>query len=238
VGILEFWKMADYDRLQCEYMVDARVRYVAAAPLDALQNIFLQYRYFTQAYGSDLGLLIYKVPYGKFKSLICDIANAELGSGDPGKSHLQLWDNFLLSINVDKNRLENSINSKNRILLDTLRDRMIQSPSTYAIGLRGMGGECLCQVYLTAVYNHLRLNPYIRSNQDNIDWEFWDIHTGEVDVKHRLLVRDAINDLVAQEPTSVMALAEGYQHAKKIWEHFWENAYEGGGYRSTLGLQT
>ncbi len=148
--VREFWKMADYDRLQHEYMVDAKVRYIGEAPLDSLQNIFLQYRYFTQYYGSDLGLLIYKVPYGKFKSLICDIANSELGSGEQGKSHLQLWDNFLVSIGVDKRRLENSINNKNRILLDELRNRMIQSPATYAIGLRGMGGECLCQVYLTA----------------------------------------------------------------------------------------
>lgn len=100
-------------------------------------------------------------------------------------------------------------------------------PLTYVIGLWGMGGECLCQVYLTAVYKNLIKNPYIQENKEKIDWEFWKIHTGEADIRHRLLVRESINRILEANPDGVEELAQGYQNAKDLWETFWGNIFAG-----------
>jgi hypothetical protein len=88
-----------------------------------------------------------------------------------------------------------------------------------------MGGECLCQVYLTAVYNHLIQNPSIQQRSSQLEWTFWRIHTGAVDIQHRHLVREAINDIVEADSGTIEILASGYQRAKEIWEQFWGNAY-------------
>jgi len=226
--ISEFWKIAEYEQMQAEYTVQDKVQYLQTASLEQLKAIFIQYRYFTKYYGSDLGLLIYKVPYGNFKSLISEIAAEELGNGKAGQSHIQLWDNFLLSIGVEEEALENSINPENAELLEELRQRLHTASPAYAIGLRGMGGECLCQIYLAAVFENFKQNPEIRQRQNKIDWSFWDIHAGEADIEHRLLVKAAISEIVETDPGSVNDLAAGYLRAKEIWDLFWENAYEGG----------
>lgn len=227
-SVNEFWKIAEYEKMQAEYTVQDKVRYLQTASLEQLKAIFIQYRYFTKYYGSDLGLLIYKVPYGNFKSLISEIAAEELGNGKSGQSHIKLWDNFLISLGVEEDELENSINPGNSKLLEELRQRMHTASPAYAIGLRGMGGECLCQIYLTAVFENFKQNPEIRIRQNNIDWSFWDIHAGDADIEHRLLVKAAISEIVETDPSSVNDLAAGYLRAKEIWDLFWENAYEGG----------
>lgn len=221
----QFWQMADYERLQTEYLVNRQVQHIGEASIAALRRLFLQYRYFTEYYGSDLGLLIYRAPYGRFKSLITDIANEELGNGEATQSHLHLWDDFLVSLGVPRSQFFHAIDPHNKELLEELRHHMLTAPYPYTVGLRGMGGECLCQVYLTAVYNHLIRNPVIQQRSSQLEWTFWQIHTGAVDIEHRRLVREAINDIVTTESTTIEALAQGYRRAKEIWEQFWGNAY-------------
>ena len=226
--VSEFWKIAEYEQMQAEYTVQDKVQYLQSASLEQLRKVFIQYRYFTKYYGSDLGLLIFKVPYGNFKSLISEIAAEELGNGKADQSHIRLWDNFLVSLGVPESELETSINLGNAALLEELRELMHTASPAYAIGLRGMGGECLCQIYLTAVYENLIQNPLIEANKANIDWSFWDIHTGEADKEHRILVKASISEIVESDPASINELVAGYLKAKEIWDSFWENAYEGG----------
>lgn len=220
-----FWEMVDDTRLQTEYSVDDKVIGIRHMPVQALQTIFLQYRYFTQYYGGDLGLLIFKVRDGKFKSLIAEIAYEELGSGDPERAHTKLLDRFLMDIGVHRATLDTSLDPHNALLLEEARTLILSNPPAYAIGLRGMGGECLCQIYLTAVYKQLVNNPFIQAHKDNIDFTFWDIHTGEVDIEHRRKVRAAIDELISAEPDSVAHVAAGYIKAKHTWDSFWDNSH-------------
>ena len=55
----------------------------------------------------------------------------------------------------------------------------------YGVGLRGMGGECVCQ-YLSRFYEHLMKNRYIQERKQQIDWRFWDLHVGEHNIDARL----------------------------------------------------
>lgn len=225
ITLEQFWKLADDTRLETEYLTDQKLQYLEDAPLEVLQQICLQYRYFVRDYPNNVSILISKSPYGNFKSLMAEILADELGSGHFQRTHLNLWDNFLTSIEVESEALENSLHPDNSQLLAELEQLTIDRPVGYVIGLCGMGGECLCQVYLTAMYKYITLNPYMQRNKENIDWKFWDIHTGEEDIRHRIMVKNAINELIELEPSSLQDLAAGYKKAKSNWDEFWNNNY-------------
>ncbi len=222
----KFWELANDTRLETEYLSDQKLQYLQTAPLDVLQQICLQYRYFVRDYPNNLSLLVSKLPYGNFKSLMAEILADELGSGQFQKTHLKLWDNFLISLGIQTQALENSLHPNNSQLLSQLQQLTLEKPVGYVIGLCGMGGECLCQVYLTAMYKYITLNPYIQSHQETIDWEFWEIHVGEEDIRHRLMVKNAINQIIQAEPSQIQELAAGYQKAKSNWDQFWQNNYQ------------
>jgi hypothetical protein len=142
-------------------------------------------------------------------SLFCQRLS-ELGNGRFKKTHLQLWDNFLTSIGIEPQILSDSLHPENFNLLAELKQLTLDKPIGYVIGLCGMGGECLCQIYLTAMYKYITLNPYIQSNKETIDWEFW----------------NAINEIIQAEPSHLQDLAAGYQKAKSNWDDFWGNNYK------------
>ncbi|WP_427159889.1 iron-containing redox enzyme family protein [Aliinostoc sp. HNIBRCY26] len=113
----DFWIIADDTRLETEYVADRKLHYLQIAPLETLQNICLQYRYFIKEYPNNLGVLVSKLPYGKMKSLMAQILAEELGEGDNNLTHLRLFDDFLLSIGISEDALENSINQENTTVL-------------------------------------------------------------------------------------------------------------------------
>lgn len=222
----EFWTIADDARLETEYLADEKLHYLQNASLETLQRICLQYRYFTKEFPDNLGILVSKLPYGKMKSLIAEILAEELGEGDSRRTHLKLWDDFLVSINITEDVFDTSINQENVALLHEIKHLTINQSAAYAIGLCGMGGECLCQIYLANMYKNLVKNPYIKDNKQNIDWEFWSFHVGEADIIHRQLVREAIDEIANSDPSCVSDLAAGYLKAKQNWDVFWTNIYK------------
>jgi hypothetical protein len=199
--------------------------YLETASVDVLIDIFHEYRFFIKYFISDLGLLIFKAPFGKFKCMIAEIAVDELGSS-PEKTHLTLWDNFLVSLGDNAATLESSNYPENIELMEGLRTSMIEKSFFYGVGLRGMGAECLCQVYLSSAYKRLLKNPNIEAMKAQIDWTFWNIHTGEEDIEHGVLVREAIDEMLAVDESGLKPLAEGYLRAKDNWEEFWGNLYK------------
>ena len=221
----DFWKLADDTRIATEYLADKKLQYLQSAPAQVLRSICLQYRYFVRDYPNNLAILLSKAPYGNFKSLMAEILADELGSGHAEKTHLKLWDNFLVSIEVPVETLENSIHSDNLKLLEELKYLTANQTTAYGIGICGMGGECLCQAYLTAMHKYIIQNPYLKANRDKIDWEFWRIHVGEEDIQHRHQVRHAINEIVERNPEYLADLAAGYQAGKSNWDSFWDNSY-------------
>jgi hypothetical protein len=221
----EFWSLADTARTETEYVADAKLIRLAGAPFETLQRIFVQYRYFTMFYITDLALLVAKLPFGELRSLLADFLNDELGNGDSGGSHANLYDGFLTSIGLRGDELDLFPNHENLLLLKDLQDRVNSKSSAYAIGLRGMGGECLCQVYLSAMHSHFTKNPSIQAIKDRVAWTFWDIHTGEVDIAHREKLKVAIGEFVRKRPAELQELVNGYKDAKWIFDRFWENIY-------------
>lgn len=97
----------------------------------------------------------------------------------------------------------------------------------FGVGLRGMGGECLCQVYLEAVNHYLRRNESLARRAHQIDWTFWDLHAGEHDREHREQTRECIAHLARAEdrPEDLANLSLGYLAAEQGWKAMWDIAF-------------
>lgn len=226
ITIADFWAMADEARLETEYRADQNLQFLSQVTPQALKEICLQYRFFTQDFPSNLGLLISKMPKGTFKTLLGEILHEELGSGHPEAAHIELYDGFLVSLGINNQALDNSIHPENAVILSEITGLVQSMPATYGVGLVGMGGECLCQIYLATMYEYLMANPYIQASKDQLNWTFWDFHVGEADIIHRQKVRQAINDLVESQPGSLPYLVNGYQTAKANWDRFWQHSFQ------------
>src|SRR3954470_15385750 len=78
-----FWQLADDSKMLAEYKVDRNLRYLRTAPPEILKRIFVQYRFFTLYYITDLALLVAKLPFGSLRSCLAEFLSEELGDGDP-----------------------------------------------------------------------------------------------------------------------------------------------------------
>jgi hypothetical protein len=182
----------------------------------------IQYRFFTVYYIGDLAHLIAKLPFGKLRSFMAHILNEELGMGDEGAAHPELYDAFLKSIGIDEETLQQGI-ANNLAMLEDIRQALIHEPYPYGVGLRGMGGECMCQIYLANLYTHLIKNPYIQEHHGQIDWRFWEIHVGPVDVHHREETRALLDKMILCNPELAQQISDGYQASIRTWDQFWQN---------------
>jgi len=221
-----FWRIAD--ELQDNTLRQAKelFAFVKNADAHSLRAILIQYRFFTIYYISDLALLIAKLADGKIRSFLADVLSDELGRGDPSKAHPNLYDTFLVSVGVEKTQLNDVALKKNIELLDEARKLLMNNSGEFGIGLRGMGGECVCQVYLSLLYEYLILNPYIQKHKSQIHWAFWDLHVGEHDIEHRLETRKLIHsEIVAKDDPAVYQLGLAYKESMRSWEQFWNNIF-------------
>ncbi len=226
---MDFWEKAD--QVQDDVLKESDVLFsqiVTASP-EAMREILIQYRYFTVYYIPDLALMLARLDDGPLRSFLADILYDELGGGKAENAHPVLYDNFLKSIGVTDIDLEIHALSSNVALLDEARNALVdpQNSTDYAVGLRGMGGECVCQVYISQLHKWLLKNPFIAENMDKTDWVFWDLHVGEHDIEHRIQTRAMIDQEIVQPGGERLEqLGAGYMHSMLSWRIFWENIFK------------
>ncbi|HEX2687356.1 MAG TPA: iron-containing redox enzyme family protein [Kofleriaceae bacterium] len=227
-----FWARTELSKLEAKFAVAREMDALPRLSIQALRAIALQYRYFTQAFATDLAFLVARCPEGRLRSLLGQLVNEELGCGDPQEAHLQLYDRFLESIGAiepgaSAEELGARVHPGVRELLTELRDRTANKSTFYAIGVRGMGEECVCGVYFSVMHVHLRKHPFIIENESNIDWRFWNIHAGHADLEHNQLVRAAVAELLldGEPPDAVNEVAAGYDYGTATWDGFWTMVY-------------
>lgn len=220
-----FWQFADRAKEATEGLAEQKMKALPHMPIEALRQFCTQYRFFTIDYISDLALLVAKLPFGGLRSLLSEILAEELGEGDAARAHPEVYDRFLASIGVEAEQLQRRLPA-NREILSGLTDELRSNDPAFGVGLRGMGGECLCQTYLSVMFEHMRTHPYMREHADRIDWEFWTIHTGEEDIIHGELTRRAIDDYIREDARVLPDLAKGYELSITAWNRFWENIFD------------
>lgn len=216
----DFWALADMTRAAEKYKIDKNLQYLKHAPLPVLRKVFVQYRFFTQYYITDLAILISKLPDGELRSILADILREELGNGKAAEAHPYLYDSFLRSFGVAESALSKA-DAYCLQKLEQVQQSLRDQSWAYGVGLRGMGGECLCQVYLATMHHYFSQNLNVLAMREQVDWRFWDIHIGEVDLHHQVIVRDAINELIVAQPVVMKDLIDGYAESKQAWDNFW-----------------
>jgi len=230
ITLEQFWEAAALTKLQARYAVAREMDALPHLSLHALREVTLQYRYFTQAFATDIARLIVRCPESRLRSLLGALLHEELGEGDPDASHLRLYDRFLETIGsiepgASPALLATRIHPKVLLLLRDLSHRTARRSTDYAIGLRGLGGECVCGVYFSVMHGHLRGHPYVMANERAIDWRFWDIHAGHADADHNAKMRAAVAEFLSDRPDAVAEVAEGFEHGTAAWDKFWRTVY-------------
>jgi hypothetical protein len=226
-----FWARAELSKLEARFAIAREMDALPRLSIEALRAITLQYRYFTEIFVTDLARLVVRCPAGRLRSLLGQLVNEELGCGDPEQAHLRLYDRFLESIGaiergVTAEQLRERAHPRVREILAELSSRTIERSTLYAIGMRGVGGECVCGVYFSVMYVHLRRHPFIVEHESDIDWRFWDIHAGHADLEHNKLVRSAVAELLdGKHADAVHDVAAGYDHGTAAWDAFWTTIY-------------
>ena len=224
-----FWELADTVRDRTLPYAHQLFSYLATADKASLDFVLTQYRYFTTYYIPDLALLVARLANERLRSFLADILRDELGLGEADQAHPKLYDDFLNSIGVADSTIQSSAMKSNIDLLNQARDQLVdpRNSDAFAVGLRGMGGECICQVYLAQLHEQLLKNPYISKNFQGIDWVFWDIHIGEHDLEHTRKTRALINEeFVIKEGADLLGLGRGYAASMQSWQMFWENIFD------------
>ncbi|HYO55267.1 iron-containing redox enzyme family protein [Archangium sp.] len=226
IPVDDFWQVAD--DLQERALQSAESLFALAEEANPKEfiSLLIQYRFFTIYYTTDLAILIARLTEGRLRSFLGELLFDELGRGNPLEAHPRLYDDFLRSIGVTDQDLDSLAMSANIGLLNAVRKSLSDSntSTTYGVGLRGMGGECVCQVYLARLYEHMMKNPYIQHRRSVIDWRFWDLHVGPHDIEHRNKTREIIHDeIVVQGPEALADLGRGYNESMVSWTTFWTN---------------
>ncbi len=227
-----FWARAAMSKLETKFVLAREMKALPSLPIDKLRAILLQYRYFTRAFIADLAVLVARCPEGRLRSLLGQLVNEELGQGDPEEAHARLYDRFLESIGAiergaSPHALRAAEHPKVRAVLEQLHEHTVQRSTLHAIGMRGLGGECVCGVYFSVMYMHLRQHPFIIDREADIDWKFWDIHAGHADVEHNELVRASVAELLRdhEDESAVTELSQGYDFGTAMWDAFWGAVY-------------
>lgn len=220
----DFWNSLELAKIVTKQAMAKHIYSIKTASLSSLKNILSQYRFFTIYYIADLAMLINKMPFNAMRSVLAEILYEELGNGDNNKTHPQLYDNFLISVGVVETQY---LVPPGRIvqILDEVSEDMSSRSWQYGLGLRGMGGECLCQIYLEVLYEAFIQNNAIEAIKPQIDWDFWDIHMGEVDLHHQELMKSTTAALIQAEPDMVPDLLAGYEKSQLAWQHFWDHVF-------------
>lgn len=215
-----FWATADEAQATTTRRADAQFGRAEDCDLATLRALLLPYRWFTVYYIGDLAHLIAKLPASALRSFLGHVLDDELGNGDDRGAHPALYDAFLRSLGASDADLA-ADHARTVALFERARGELVRGSAAYAVGLRGMGGECMCQVYLDRLHAHVVRNPHVQRMRDAIDWRFWDIHVGPTDVHHREQTRALLDRWVGDAPELAPDMAAGFETSLRAWDEFW-----------------
>ncbi len=228
--IQQFWDQTDEATVAEEIYAQDSLRRLADCCKEEMLLLFRHYRLFTIRHIDDLCWVLARLPFSEFKAFVSKVLFEEFGmETEQGylNNHVHLLDAFMVSLGADQSFCEDpELELKSNMdLLDELTCRVKENSIAYAIGLRGMGTECLCRVYLTTIFNITEKNPYFIKNKPHLDLRFEQLHLGSVEAEHRIQMRERIADIIRKEPSLLPELKAGYEYARCSFHKFFENIY-------------
>jgi hypothetical protein len=225
-----FWEGTEDTAVKEEIVARDNLGRLKTCSMEEMVLFFRHYRLFTQRHIDDLAVVISRLPFSELKAFFTKVLYEEFGmetsEGYPN-NHLALLDAFLVSLGAEKEYCGDPAVElpSNLDLLHVITEKLTTESLHYAVGLRGMGAECLCQVYLTVIFELSNQNPQFIDRKDSLDLRFWEVHTGPVEIEHRIQMRKWIAELVMHKPEGLAQMKAGYEHARKSFHDFFVNIY-------------
>ncbi len=225
-----FWQATEDFAVAEEITAKDSLQRLATCNIDEMILLFRHYPLFTIRHIDDLGIVFSRLPFGELKAFFSKVLFEEFGMESEGgfaNNHVHLLDSLMVSMGADEAFCRDpSVElSSNMALLDDISDDCSNKSLAFAIGLRGMGTECLCQVYLTTIFNLVEINPIFDAKKDTLDLRFEQLHRGEVERLHRINMREMIANLIKENPEQLPEIMAGYQKAQASFHLFFANIY-------------
>ena len=226
----QFWAETEDTAVAEEITAQDALHRLATCSLEEMLLLFRHYRLFTIRHIDDLAVVLGRLPFGEMKAFFSKVLYEEFGlETDLGfaNNHVALLDAFMVSLGAEPDFCSNpEVELPNNLdLLDDITHQVQNMPLAYAIGLRGMGTECLCQVYLTTIFDQVENNPNFQAKAQDLDLRFEQLHRGEVEALHRKDMRARIAELVESNPEQLVELKAGYEFARQSFHQFFNNIY-------------
>ncbi len=214
----DFWTLTDQSKLGLDLKADPRIKKISDLSHVDLSQLFEQYSFIVEHHANHLAIIISRMTESSLKSLFADIIYEELGNGNVQNSHFTLFKKFLNTFNPEYK--PNGIKQELTRELDKYQEMINKENLYFAIGLGGAGTECICQVYLSAMYEQMLKNPYVIKHHSDIHWKFWRIHTGPVDLEHQQAIKEALKEEIFRNKYIEPELIRGYQSSLTFWDNF------------------
>ena len=229
-SIDDFWSQTEASATAEEIIAGNRLARLTSCSLDEMILLFRHYRLFTIRHIDDLAIVHSRLPFGPFKAFMSKVLYEEFGLETAegfANNHVALLDSFMVSLGAPEEFCGNPDLElpANVAMLDEITHK-VKTESLYAaVGLRGMGAECLCQVYLTAIFALVEKNPNFIERKEHLDLRFEQLHNGPLEAEHRTQMRDWVAELVLNDPDRLAQLKYGYELARTTFIDFFDNIY-------------
>ena len=215
-----FWQAIDTSKFSGNPALDPRLQSLRNISLPKLVKVLEQYSYVTRIHAKSLNYVCNVINPGKLKVLLDEIFFEETGDGNPDDSHYNLLKKFLFGLNESfgGTMLTNTINPRVEALIAKYDRDLKSHPAHVAIGMAGMGTECICGPILEEIWAQIQGRKDLEDVLPQLNLEFWHIHTGEIDHSHALRMRNAIDGEVRDSEESAAQILQGYQLSVNFWD--------------------
>ncbi|MGD1804135.1 iron-containing redox enzyme family protein [Dapis sp. BLCC M126] len=215
-----FWQAIDTSKFSGNPAEDTRLQSLRNISIPQLIKVLEQYSYVTKIHAISLNYVCNVIQAGKLKVLLDEIHFEETGDGNPDDSHYNLLKLFLLGLNESfgATMLTNTINPRVDALIKNYENDLRSYPAHVAIGMAGMGTECICGPILEEIWAQVQSRKDLEDVLPQLKLEFWGIHTGEIDHSHAVRMRNAIDGAVGESEESAAQILTGYHLSVKFWD--------------------
>ncbi|NEO53669.1 MAG: iron-containing redox enzyme family protein [Okeania sp. SIO3B5] len=215
-----FWQALESNKFSGNPAFDPRLQSLRNISLPELIKVLEQYSYVTKIHAQSLNYVCNVIKPGKLKFLLDEIYFEETGDGNPNNSHYNLLKKFLFGLNeaFGGTMLTNTINPQVDALIENYENDLKTHPAYVAIGMAGMGTECICGPILEEIWAQIQGRKDLEDVLPKLNLEFWGIHTGEIDHSHAVRMRNAIDGEVGDSEEFANQILQGYQLSVKFWD--------------------
>ena len=216
-----FWQTIDTSKFSGNPAFNPRLQSLQNISIPELVKVLEQYSYVTKIHAQSLNYVCNLVKPGKLKVLLDEIYFEETGDGNPDDSHYNLLKKFLFGLNesLGGTMLTNKINPRVDALIENYENDLKNYSAHVVIGMAGMGTECICGPILEEIWSQIKARKDLEDVLPQLNLEFWDIHTGEVDHSHAVRMRNAIDEEVGDSEEFAEHILQGYQLSVKFWDN-------------------